>query len=313
MSDYYKKKFIADLKPGFAAFKVCVTGVVTNVKVKEKYIHFTIDDSTGVLDCLLFRSSEIKNDIIVGSIISAIGEYATDEYRDETMTRLKVSKYSLITDINEELHNYLATFTENMIASKKDLNERIKQEVIEEEEGKISVEKTQKRIPLSKETIGLRLRTYIFKCLKSCVVKNQMEEQPSITFTDILTFQPLVEFCQKEGVDIRDYLENCLLNLEIMGIVTAILDHSQDEVEGPKYIINRNLVDRVEDLALDIIKKKGSVGIHIDDLFKELNEMYSLQVFIFSKEYIWEILDRFFEKNKIYLSKKNVFHYVENL
>jgi hypothetical protein len=75
MSDFFKQVFIADLDSQNLKIKVLISGVVVDMKVREKFAKVIVDDSTGVIDCILFKSSDKKPEITVGMMLTISGEF----------------------------------------------------------------------------------------------------------------------------------------------------------------------------------------------------------------------------------------------
>ncbi len=329
-SDNYKWSFIKDLKVEGRTNRVRVTGVITTFKVKEKFTLFTIDDNTNTVTCLYFRSPDEKNLFLVGTMMTVFGEYEINRFLAEEEKRIKVHKFSICKDVNEELYSYIGTFTQMKIRE----NEQAKPEpgVMEEEEATpkkpttpttpAKLSKNAKRVPLSKETVRIKLRTLIFRCLKERVETSMMpqgdtflltQEKLYLTFLDIFEFKPMIDFIERENILERDDLRMAVIDLARLMMINPLLVHSQEDVEGSKYEINREKVLGVKDNLLGCIKAAGGRGIKMDDLFKEINSLYSTQTFMLSKEFIWQLAEELHNDNEIFLSNNDVFHYLEKL
>jgi len=326
-SDNYKWTFIKDLKVEGRTNRVRVTGMITTFKVKEKFTLFTVDDNTNTVTCLYFRNLDEKNVFLVGTLITVFGEYEINRFLAEEEKRIKVHKFSICRDVNEELYSYLGTFTQMKIRE----NEQAKVEagVMEEEEAvpkkpttPAKLSKASKRVPLSKETVRIKLRTLIFRCLKERVEASMMaqgdtflltQEKLYLTFLDIFEYKPMIEFIERENILEKDDLRMAVIDMAKLMMINPLLIHSQEDVEGSKYEINREKVLGVKDTLLECIKAAGRPGIKMDDLFKEFNSLYSTHTFILSKEFIWQLAEELHNDNEIFLSNNDVFHYLEKL
>jgi len=327
-SDNYKWTFIKDLKVEGKCNRVRVSGVITTFKTKEKFILFNVDDNTSVVTCLYFKNPDEKNVFLVGTLITVFGEYEINRFLTEEEKRIKVHRFSICKDVNEELYSYLGTFTQTKIRENDLTKAEPESGAMEEEAVKPTpitpskLSKNSKRVPLSKETIRIKLRTLIFKCLKERVEASLMlrtdtflltQEKLYLTFLDIFEYKPMIAFIEKENVLERDDLRLAVIDMARMMLINPLSMHSQEDVEGSKYEINREKVLELKDNVLACIKKAGRLGVKMDDLFKEVNSIYSTQTFMLSKEFIWEVADELYNEDRIFLSEKTVFHYLEKL
>lgn len=328
LHDYYQRTFIKDLKVDSKVTRVCVTGVVVSYKVKEKFVNFTIDDNTGMVLCLHFKFPSEKNPFLVGTIVTVLGEYEVNRFLNEVEYRVKVQRYSIVKDVNEELYCYLETFLQKQIKASDAIKVEQENNGFQTSNGfqtpGKSPAKGSKRVPLSKESIHLKLRTLIFRCLKehlTCALTqenndiNRVRSQARyfLTFMDIFSYKPLVEFMEKENVSGKDDLSKAIIDMERLMVIKPVDFHSQEEYEGVKYEVNIEKVHGIKATILEYIKEAGSLGIRLEDLFKQINFLYSTQTFVLSKEFLWQICNELFNENKVYLSKKDVFHYLEQL
>lgn len=319
LNDYYRRTFIKDLKIEAKSTKVCVTGVVLSYKVKDKVILFTIDDSTGIILCLHFKSPHEKNDFFVGTMITIFGEYEVNKYLNDVEYRVKVQKYSILEDVSEELYSYLETFVEMQVRAK---NPKSEPEVFQEPK---PYEKDSKKLPpLSKESVNIKLRTLIFKCLEDHIILTETQnnkglprtlgqEKHYLTFMDIFAYPALITFMEKENVSGKNDLSRAISDMEKLMLINPMFAHTQEDYEGVKYEINSEKILGLKDKVLKEIKEAGSRGIHIEDLFILINSYYSTDTFIISKEFLWQIAEDLYNENLIHLPKKHVFHYLEKL
>jgi len=321
-SDFYQPCFIKDLKIVGKHNRVSITGVITTYKIKEKLILFTVDDNTSTVLCLYFKTPGDKTKFLVGSLISIKGEYELNRFLNEEEYQIKVHKYSFLKDVNEELYCYLETYLQTKIKA----NENIKMEV----EPPVRKEflkpppKSPKRIPLSTESLSVKLRTLIFRCLREQIEKISKQDEEDfhntidhsrcyVTFLDLIGYKPMSDFIEKENVSGKYDISKAISDMEKLMLINAIPQHSQEDYEGTKYEINYNRIINLKDDILNCIKEAGSTGIRIEELFKEVNSLYSPQIFVLSREYIWQVADELFNEDKIFLSKNNVFHYLDKL
>ena len=320
LSDFYQPSFIKDLKVIGKQNKVSITGVITTYKIKEKFILFTVDDNTSTVLCLYFKAPNDRTKFMVGTLITVKGEYEMNRFLNEEEYRIKVHKHSFIRDVNEELYCYLETFLQNEIKA----NESVKMEIETNHVRKEFEKPLSKRIPLSTESISVKLRTLIFRCLKEQIEKITIIDDENlhrtfdqsrcyVTFLDIIGYKPMSDFVEKENITGKFDIGKAITDMEKLLFINAIPSHSQEDYEGTKYEINYDRVISLKDDILELVKQTGSVGIRVEDLFKEVNMMYSNQIFVLSREYIWEVADDLFNENKIFLSKNNVLHYLDKL
>jgi hypothetical protein len=62
MTDYFPRIFLKDLDFKMLGRKVCVTGLIINLKSKEKFVNVWIDDNTAVMETILFKNADFKVD-----------------------------------------------------------------------------------------------------------------------------------------------------------------------------------------------------------------------------------------------------------
>ena len=320
LNDYYRRTFIKDLKLEAKYNKVCVTGVILSYKVKDKVILFTIDDNTGTILCLHFKNSQDKNEFFVGTLVTVFGEYEVNKYLNDVEYRVKVQKYSILEDVSEELFSYLETFVEMQVRAKKDL--KAEPEVFEAPK---PYEKDSKKLPpLSKESVNIKLRTLIFKCLEDHIIISETQynnglprpfgqDKHYLTFMDIFAYPALISFMEKENVSGKNDLSRAISDMEKLMLINPMSSHTQEDYEGVKYEINSEKVLGLKEKVLNEIKEGGSRGVHIEDLFVQINSYFSTDTFIISKEFLWQIAEDLYNENLIHLPKKNVFHYLEKL
>lgn len=310
MTEYYKQYFLKDLCPLTKKTKVLVTGVVIDMKIKEKLAIFSLDDTTGIIECILFKPADKKLDIQIGSILTISGDFEIEEYHKETNLKITVSSYSVLEDVNQELLFYLSTLTENSLGG-----QETKETVIEVDTMEYvppTEKKIKKRIPLSDETTALKIRSLLFKYVKEEIFKNPLDENLYTSTSDMLTCKQVSDFMEVEDVD-SAAIENGILDLERLNFISPIYEHSMVETSGTRYMIETKSVLRVEDQIMSMIKDSGSNGIKVAELCKSLNELYDPNTYMFTQHYVWEVANSFYEKNKVFLGANNVIHYMERL
>ena len=155
--------------------------------------------------------------------------------------------------------------------------------------------------------MNLKLRSGILKVLSKFVFDRLTQFIAEITFRDIASHPDLLELLKDEK-DAKSYLEDCIRDLAIVGILLPIHDNTQ--VENFRYEINTSRVKQIEENVLDVIKESAD-GCRFDDIYKFVNLKFDGDKFIISKEYLWEILDELFKNNFIYEGEKNRFHFFQ--
>ena len=314
MNENYKYHFIKDLDDNVLNTKVNITGIIVAVKSKEKFITFVLDDSTSVVECILFKPSSKNIDFSSGQCCNILAEYEENEYHNEKKRRLRVKRFNIL-DVNEEIMNNLATLLSKAHDNKKNI--KTDGNAIEEEAGNkyypiVNTQKV-KRIPLPRNVLETKLRSLILKCLKSYIhqnIQNIGSKSYTMMYSDILADIEVQKFLKKEEEEAYDEFNSALIDLQYFGFIVAQA-HSQIEYTGMKYDIDSKAVLNIDNRILELIKENKTKGINSDDLHIEINLQYDSEIFMISKEYIWEILNDFYTKNQIYQSKPNTFHYFQ--
>lgn len=314
-NEVYSTSFIRDLKQYPKGSRVKVNGVITRIFTKEKLISFTLDDSTATVECALLKSGLVPSEFKIGMLLIVLGEVSEHYYHHEWHFQLKINRYSIVSDVNEELYYTLLKITkaktEGTALTDKKKGWEIRNQNEESLKKEISSKKndlsTLFRVPLPKNVLNLKLRSAILKVLSKFVVDRSSQMVSEITFKDIASHPDLSELLKDEK-DANVYLEDCIRDLAMVGILLPIYDNTQ--LENFRYEINTTRVKQLEDTVLDVIKQ-SSDGCRFDDIYKWANLKFDGDKFIISKEYLWEILDTLFKNNFIYEGEKNVFHYFQ--
>jgi hypothetical protein len=311
MTDYYKQFFIKDLDSLKKKTKVLVSGIVLDIKYKEKLVIFNLDDSTGIIECILFKPADKKVEIQVGYMLTISGDFDIEEYHNEINQKIIVQNYSILEDVNQELLFYLSTFAENSLEGAQQQRETL----VEVESMDITPQtekKIKKRIPLKDESLSLKIRSLLFKFLNDEIQRALNHENIYTSFTDMMTSKLISDLNSREHVD-SSQIENAILDLERLNFITPIYDHSMVETSGTRYTIEVESVLKVGEQILEMIKESGSNGVKVSDIYKSLNELYDMNTYMFSQHYIWEVANDLYERNKVFLGKNNFIHYVERL
>jgi DNA polymerase-3 subunit alpha len=110
-------------------------GVVTSVEKKKGMVFFTLDDTTGVIKCNMFKgvANKYGERINVGSVILAKGRLAEDNYTEEPA--ISVKEILSIQEIREKHARQLVIYDDNDLLSDKKITSTVKDKVIENSPG----------------------------------------------------------------------------------------------------------------------------------------------------------------------------------
>ena len=81
-----------------------INGIVTRIFTKEKLVSFTLDDSTATVECVLLKSSIAPCEFKIGMMLMVLAEVSEHYYQNEWHFQLKIMRYSIIADVNEEMY-----------------------------------------------------------------------------------------------------------------------------------------------------------------------------------------------------------------
>jgi DNA polymerase-3 subunit alpha len=110
-------------------------GVVTSVEKKKGMVFFTLDDTTGVIKCNMFKgvANKYGERINVGSVILAKGRLTEDNYTEEPA--ISVKEILSIQEIREKHARQLVIYDDNDLLSDKKITSTVKDKVIENSPG----------------------------------------------------------------------------------------------------------------------------------------------------------------------------------
>lgn len=314
-NEIYSTCFIRDVRNYPKGARVKINGVVTRVYTREKLISFTLDDSTATVECALLKSGIVACEFKIGMLLLVLAEVSEHYYHNEMHFQLKVTRYSIISDVNEEMYFNLLKIMKAKSEGTALIDKKKGWEVRNQNEDSLIKEITSKekeaptlfRVPLPKHVLNLKLRSGILKVLSKCVIDRCTQAITEITFKDIASHPDLTDLLKDEK-DANAYLEDCIRDLSVVGILLPLYDNTQ--IENFRYEINTRQVKQIEETILEVIKDSTD-GCRFDDIYKYANLKFDSDKFIISKEYLWEILDTLFKNNFIYEGEKNRFHYFQ--
>lgn len=110
-------------------------GVVTSVEKKKGMVFFTLDDTSGVIKCNMFKgvANKYGERINVGSIVLAKGRLAEDNYTEEPA--ISVKEILSIQEIREKHARQVVVYDDNDILSDKETASTVKNKIVENSPG----------------------------------------------------------------------------------------------------------------------------------------------------------------------------------
>jgi len=110
-------------------------GVVTNVEKKKGMVFFTLDDTSGVIKCNMFKgvANKYGERINVGSVVLVKGRLSEDNYTEEPA--ISVKEILSIQEIREKHARQVVVYDDNNILSDKEMASTVRNKVIENSPG----------------------------------------------------------------------------------------------------------------------------------------------------------------------------------
>lgn len=110
-------------------------GVVTNIEKRKGMIFFTLDDTSGVIKCNMFKgvANKYGERINVGSVIQVKGRLAEDSYTEEPA--ISVKEIMSIQEIREKTARQLVVYDNNNLLSDKSFMENVRHNIVENSPG----------------------------------------------------------------------------------------------------------------------------------------------------------------------------------
>lgn len=110
-------------------------GVVTSVEKKKGMVFFTLDDTSGVIKCNMFKgvANKYGERINVGSVVLVKGRLAEDNYTEEPA--ISVKEILSIQEIREKYARQVVVYDDNNILSDKETASTVKNKIVENSPG----------------------------------------------------------------------------------------------------------------------------------------------------------------------------------
>lgn len=110
-------------------------GVITNVERKKGMIFFTLDDTSGVIKCNMFKgvASKYSERINLGSVVMAKGRLVEDNYTEQPA--ITVNEILSVQEIREKNAKQVVIYDDNNILKEQDVANEVRHKVFENSPG----------------------------------------------------------------------------------------------------------------------------------------------------------------------------------